>query len=151
MARIAAKTIAHSLRVYHGDADRNARLDALYARFVKPDHLAFDVGSHVGDRVSSFRRLGARVVAVEPQQAMVTALRILYGRDRSVSIEAVAVGRAPGRVRMLINAENPTVSTVSPAFGRPNTRHRVLPRIRRCDHVSPSVHLLALRLRPFLV
>ena len=35
---------------------------------VKPGDLAFDIGSHVGDRISSFRRLGARVVALEPQQ-----------------------------------------------------------------------------------
>ena len=61
-------------------------------------------------------RLGARVVAVEPQRAMVRALRLLYGRSKSVAIEAVAVGREPGRARMLINADNPTVSSVSPAF-----------------------------------
>ena len=76
----------------------------------------FDVGAHVGDRVASFRRLGARVVAVEPQRAMVGALKLLYGGSKSVAIEAVAVGRKPGRVRMLINADNPTVSSVSPAF-----------------------------------
>jgi len=76
----------------------------------------FDVGAHVGDRVASFRRLGARVVAVEPQRPMVKALRLLYGRDRLVTIEAVAVGAQPGRARMLINSDNPTVSSVSPAF-----------------------------------
>ena len=76
----------------------------------------FDVGAHVGDRVASFRRLGARVVAVEPQRAMVRALKLLHGRSKSVAIEAVAVGRKSGWARMLINADNPTVSSVSPAF-----------------------------------
>ena len=33
--------------------------------------LAFDVGSHAGNRVRAFRRLGARVVAVEPQPDLV--------------------------------------------------------------------------------
>ena len=91
-------------------------MDRLYGNFVRPGDLVFDVGAHVGDRVASFRRLGARVVAVEPQPAMVRALRLLYGRSESVAIEAVAVGREPGRARMLINADNPTVSSVSPAF-----------------------------------
>lgn len=91
-------------------------MDRLYGNFVRSGDLVFDVGAHVGDRVASFRRLGARVVAVEPQRAMVKALRLLYGRDRSVSIEAVAVGREPGKARMQINADNPTVSTVSSAF-----------------------------------
>ena len=76
----------------------------------------FDVGAHVGNRVASFRRLGARVIAIEPQRAMVRTLRLLYGRDRSVTIEAVAVGGTPGRARMLINPDNPTVSSVSSAF-----------------------------------
>ena len=76
----------------------------------------FDVGAHVGDRIASFRRLGARVVAVEPQWPIVKALRLLYGRDRSVTIEPVAVGGQPGRARLLINADNPTVSSISPAF-----------------------------------
>jgi FkbM family methyltransferase len=91
-------------------------MDRLYGNFVRSGDLVFDVGAHVGDRVASFRRLGARVVAVEPQPTMVRALRLLYGRNASVTIEAVAVGREAGRARMLINADNPTVSTVSPAF-----------------------------------
>jgi len=33
-----------------------------------------------------------------------------------VSLEPLAVGREPGRVRMLINSDNPTVSTASTAF-----------------------------------
>jgi FkbM family methyltransferase len=91
-------------------------MDRLHGDFVKSGDLVFDVGAHVGDRVASFRRLGARVVAIEPQRAMVRALRLLYGRDRSVTIEAIAVGRQPGRARMLINSDNPAVSSVSSAF-----------------------------------
>ncbi|MGZ3288824.1 MAG: FkbM family methyltransferase [Xanthobacteraceae bacterium] len=78
--------------------------------------LVFDVGAHVGDRVASFRRLGARVVAVEPQPALVKVLKLFYGRSADVAIEAVAVGRAAGATGMMINADNPTVSTASPAF-----------------------------------
>jgi FkbM family methyltransferase len=91
-------------------------MDRLHGGFVGSGDLVFDIGAHVGDRVASFRRLGARVVAIEPQRAMVRVLRMLYGRDRAVTIEAVAVGRQPGRARMLINSDNPTVSSVSSAF-----------------------------------
>ena len=111
-----ARATIRSFRVYYGDKRRAAAMDQLYGSFVRPGDLVFDVGAHVGDRVASFRRLGARVVAVEPQRAMVRALKLLYGRSKSVAIEAVAVGRKPGRARMLINADNPTVSSVSPAF-----------------------------------
>jgi FkbM family methyltransferase len=113
--RIARATI-RSFRIYYGDRRRAAAMDRLYGNFVRPGDLVFDVGAHIGDRVASFRRLGARVVAVEPQPSMVRALRLLYGRSKSVAIEALAVGREPGRARMLIKVDNPTVSSVSPAF-----------------------------------
>jgi len=111
-----ARATIRSFRIYYGDKRRAAAMDRLYGNFVRPGDLVFDVGAHVGDRVASFHRLGARVVAVEPQPSMVRALRLLYGRSKSVAIEALAVGREPGRARMLINVDNPTVSSVSPAF-----------------------------------
>jgi FkbM family methyltransferase len=91
-------------------------MDRLYRSFVRPGDLVFDVGAHVGDRVASFRRLGARVVAIEPQRAMAGVLRLLYGLSRSVAIEETAVGREQGRARMMINVDNPTVSSFSAAF-----------------------------------
>jgi FkbM family methyltransferase len=110
------RATVRSLRIYYGDRARAAAMDRLYRNFVQPGDLVFDVGAHVGDRVASFRRLGARVVAVEPQHAMIGVLKLLYGLSRKVMIEEVAVGRAPGRACMLINADNPTVSSVSAAF-----------------------------------
>jgi FkbM family methyltransferase len=111
-----ARATIRSLRIYYGDKVRAAAMDRLYDNFVRSGDLVFDVGAHVGDRVASFRRLGARVVAVEPQRSMVRALRLLYGRSAEVTIEAVGVGREAGRASMMINADNPTVSSISRAF-----------------------------------
>lgn len=111
-----ARATLRSLRIYYGDRKRELAMDRLYGNFIRSGDLVFDVGAHVGDRVASFRRLGARVVAIEPQRSMVRALRLLHGRDRSVTIEAIAVGAEAGRARMLINSDNPTISSISPAF-----------------------------------
>jgi FkbM family methyltransferase len=92
-------------------------MDRLYGDLVRRGDLVFDIGAHVGDRVASFRRLGARVVAVEPQPALVKLLRLFYGR-RAVAIEAAAVGRSVGATAMMINLDNPTVSTASAGFVR---------------------------------
>jgi FkbM family methyltransferase len=113
-----ARAIGHSLRVYHGDKARNAAMDALYARFLKPGDLAFDIGSHVGDRVSSFRRLGARVVALEPQPPCARAIRLIHGRDPDVTLVEAACGPEAGSVTLRINSANPTVSTASDDFVR---------------------------------
>jgi FkbM family methyltransferase len=91
-------------------------MQRLYADFVRPGDLVFDVGAHVGDRVRTFRRLGARVVAVEPQPALAKVLRLFYGRDPLVKIEAAAVGRQVGTTELSLNVQNPTVSTASSDF-----------------------------------
>jgi FkbM family methyltransferase len=111
-----AKSLSRSLRVYHGDSARNAAMDALYARFLKAGDLAFDIGSHVGDRISSFRRLGARAVALEPQPGPARAIRLIHGRDPDVTLVEAACGDRPGMVTLKVNSANPTVSTVSTDF-----------------------------------
>ena len=108
--------VARSLRIYHGNGARRAAMERLYGRFVAPGDLVFDIGAHVGDRIAVLRRLGARVVAVEPQPALVKTLKLLYGRDRAVAIEPVAIGRSAGTLKFSLNVDNPTVSTASEAF-----------------------------------
>jgi FkbM family methyltransferase len=108
--------VVRSLRIYYGNRARRDAMDRLYGRFVRPGDLVFDVGAHVGDRTASFRRLGARVIAVEPQPALVRTLRLLYGRDPAVVIEPLAVGAAPGSIALKLNLDNPTVSTASADF-----------------------------------
>jgi FkbM family methyltransferase len=111
-----ARGIFRSLRIYYGDRSRATAMDRLHGGFVRRGDRVFDIGAHVGDRVASFRRLGARIVAVEPQPAMVKVLKLFYGRSADVAIEAVAVGRSVGATSMMINADNPTVSTASREF-----------------------------------
>jgi FkbM family methyltransferase len=108
--------ILRSLRIYYGNRSHASAMDRLYGQFINHGDLVFDVGAHVGDRVASFSRLGARIVAIEPQPAMVTVLKLIYGRNPAVTIEPVAVGRQAGSANLMINPGNPTVSTASQEF-----------------------------------
>jgi FkbM family methyltransferase len=108
--------VVRSLGIYYGHPARARAMDRLYAQFVGANDLVFDIGAHVGDRIASFRRLGARVVAVEPQPALQRTLRLLYRRDPRVTLVSAAVGRAAGTAEMKINPGNPTISTLSDAF-----------------------------------
>jgi FkbM family methyltransferase len=110
--------LERSLVVYYGDARRDAAMDALYARFVPRGGLAFDIGSHVGDRIASFRRLGARVVALEPQPSCATVIRAIHGGDPDVKLVQSACGAADGILKLHINSANPTVTTASADFVR---------------------------------
>jgi FkbM family methyltransferase len=110
--------LRRSLDVYYGDPARDAAMDTLYGRFVAPGDLAFDVGSHVGDRIGSFRRMGARVVALEPQPLCAKAIRAIYAGDEGVTLVEAACGEKPGTLTLRINSANPTVSTASSDFIR---------------------------------
>jgi FkbM family methyltransferase len=108
--------LGRSVRIYYGDRARRRAMDALYRSFLRPGDLAFDIGAHVGDRISSFRRLGARVVALEPQPWPATLVGLMRGRDPGVTLLRMAASDAEGTLRLRINSRNPTVSSASEAF-----------------------------------
>jgi FkbM family methyltransferase len=95
---------------------RRWRMDRLYSDFVRQGDLVFDIGSHVGDRIGSFRRLGCRVVAVEPQSRLIRILRCFYGRDPDVAIEPVAIAATPGNIDLFVNLDNASLTTASSGF-----------------------------------
>lgn len=107
------RAIHTSLDVYYRDAERTARMDRLNAQFVPKGGLAFDIGAHVGDRTGSFLRLGATVVAAEPQPHVFRALRLLYGACDRANLHQTAVGAEPGTLDLHVNTDNPTITTAS--------------------------------------
>ena len=116
-ARIAEEVaLAKSILVYHGDGAKNSAMDRLYRQFLKPGDLAFDIGSHVGDRIASFRRLGAKVVALEPQPGPAAVLDRIFAPEKDVTLVRSACGPSQGEITFRINSANPTVSTASVDF-----------------------------------
>ncbi len=111
-----AASLRRSFDVYYRDRRRIQRMDALHASFVGSGSLAFDIGAHVGDRTGSFLRLGAEVVAVEPQPRPFRALQLLYGSNTDTALVHAAVGAATGTATLRVNSANPTVSTLSVDF-----------------------------------
>lgn len=82
-----------------------------YAPFIRPGDTVFDVGANHGEHTAVMLRLGARVVAVEPNGACARRLR---GRffGRRVAIEETAVGHEVGEAVLHI-ADSDTLSTLS--------------------------------------
>lgn len=87
-------------RYWIGTRRREGRRLRFYRRFVKRGSLCFDVGAHIGDRTALLLRLGARVVAVEPQGTCQDKLQRLFGRDPAFALVGEAVGAEPGEAEL---------------------------------------------------
>lgn len=104
--------LLRSLVVYWRPGRQRA-LRRMYAPFVVPGELVFDVGAHLGDRTAAFSALGARVVSLEPHPDLVPWLTRMVGRRPDVTVRAEAVGRERGSARLAVSDATPTLSTLA--------------------------------------
>lgn len=81
-----------------------------YSQFVKDGDLYFDVGANVGNRVAPMLRVGAKVIAVEPQKFCVKRLRSLFGNK--IVIEYTGLG-AQEEIRDFYVSNQSVLSTFS--------------------------------------
>jgi FkbM family methyltransferase len=105
--------LLRSLAIYYGKPFNRRRLKRFYGQFVKPGDLCFDLGAHLGNRSDAFLRLGAQVVAVEPQPSCVQFLQFWFGKKSSFTLVEQAVGAQEGSLPLHVSALTPTVTTLA--------------------------------------
>ena len=92
-------------------AEDQRRMD-FYRQFIAARDLVFDVGANMGNRTKVFHKLGAFVVAIEPQMECADFLQSVFqGRD-NIHLVRKALGASPGEAEMLICTAN-TISSLS--------------------------------------
>lgn len=94
---------------------RRQEMTEFYSQFVRSGDLVFDVGSNVGEYTEVFLKLGARVVAIEPQQDCAAILRTIRP-SHGLAIEQVAVGSREDEAEFYVCDEAPGLSTLSPEW-----------------------------------
>ena len=97
--------------IAYGIPGWKSRLLKLYKPFVKQGMLCFDIGSHFGNRISIWRKLGAKVVAIEPQPGLYSFLSRRYSGDTNITLLQGVVSNEIGQVTFYHNTRNPSVST----------------------------------------
>lgn len=105
--------LARSTLHYRLNLRKRRRALAHYREFVPPGGLCFDVGAHLGDRTDAFLRLGARVVAVEPNPRLLEFLRRRYAGNQRVALVGAGLGAQAGRATLAISRRHPAVSSLS--------------------------------------
>jgi FkbM family methyltransferase len=74
----------------------------LFSRFVRPGDLVFDVGANWGEKCLVFLRMGARVVAIEPQEDCLDELFARCGRHSQLTTVKAAVAATEGTSRFFV-------------------------------------------------
>lgn len=94
---IVLKSILHSftkkipvLRMYL----RKRRYVKFYSQFINKGDLCYDIGANIGEKTSAFLKLGAKVVAVEPQKSCIRILNNKFKDKTNPTIVAKALGQS---------------------------------------------------------
>lgn len=120
--------------------------ESVLAGFEKGD-LIFDIGANEGAKTDVFLRLGARVVAVEPNDACSKSLeeRFLEFRihPRPVTIVNSAVSNRPGTEEMLVDGPGSAVNTLSPKWAESLKKNRATFAYKHCGLEFKQTKLVA--------
>jgi len=95
---------------YINSQKENKRYIDFYSTFINTNDLCFDIGAHRGHRTNIFLKLGAKVVAVEPQKELFKYLKIKFGRN--INIENIGLGSSEKKMTMYLS-ETSSLSTFS--------------------------------------
>lgn len=101
-----AREVLYKLNPHYAD------MITLYRQFIAVGDICFDIGANIGQKTDIFLKLGARVIAVEPQEECVRYLRRKYRDDSRVTVISMAVADQTGQREFFIcNADS--LSTMS--------------------------------------
>ena len=109
----AARGFIKSWLIYYGKPFGFSRSISFYRTFITPGMLCFDIGAHLGNRTTVWLRLGASVVAAEPQPVCIQYLQKKFGNNSKVFIIPKAIAAQIDRKTIHISSLNPAVSTLS--------------------------------------
>lgn len=104
---------AHKIANNWTAEDEQMRL--FYGQFLSPGDLCFDIGANIGNRLKIFQKIGAGVIAVEPQRQCAQELRRCYGADEKIVIVEMAVSDSPGEAELMMSNFH-MVSSLSPEW-----------------------------------
>ncbi len=87
-----------------------------FSHFITKGDLCFDIGAWEGEVTQIFLKLGANVVAVEPQERCFEKLKIYFDNNKKVKLLKKAVGEKHGFGEIALCDYNTQLSSLSSRF-----------------------------------
>ncbi len=105
-----------ALSIIQNKSTYKQEADKFYGQFIQQGDLCFDIGANVGARAKIFRRLGAKVICLEPQQECLKILNSLFKNDKNVHIVGSAVGAKVGIGELTMSIHNDLIASLSEKY-----------------------------------
>ena len=97
--------------LYEWNPLKKRRQFRFYRQFISPDDWCFDVGAHLGDRSATWLKLGAKVLAIEPQPRFAKYLEKKFSAHSNFHLLQAGLGATPGRAELWVSHLYPTLSS----------------------------------------
>ena len=81
-----------------------------YRKLINENDLCFDIGANIGDISAVLLRMGARVVAVDPQPAAMRELKARLGHNKNLTCVEAGVADKPGQLNLYLHDQVGTTS-----------------------------------------
>lgn len=94
------------------------RMKKFYSEFMQPGDCSFDIGSHLGNRISPWLGLGAHVVAVEPHPFLHKNLQARWQHCDEVTLLDCAVSDSNDPVELMLSPGHLTLGTINQEWTR---------------------------------
>ncbi len=92
---------------------RRRKRISFYSNFIAPGDLCYDVGANVGNRTDIFLRLGARVVAIEPQSECLKELKRKFGINPNVVLIQAGLDEVGSEYGTILKSKQSGISSMS--------------------------------------
>ncbi len=107
--KIIPETIRRKMRNFYDPFFRKIitlKVKKFYSSFISPGDLVFDIGAFKGDFTKAFRKLGAKVIAVEPQSELMALLKRRFKADEKTVLINKGISNKTGTLTININEKD---------------------------------------------
>jgi FkbM family methyltransferase len=92
---------------------KQRKMIRLYSQFIQKDNICFDIGAHTGSRTKAFLKIGAKVIAMEPNPKFNELLSRKFSCNPNLKVLRDAISSNLGSARFMISLKYPSISTLS--------------------------------------
>ncbi len=111
---IARSILSLKKKLLHPETLRQEKEEiTFYAAFIKKGDLCFDVGANIGNKTNIFLKLGARVVAIEPQELACQKIQELYEDNKNLVVINKGLAANSGFMELSIGEDRSVLATMS--------------------------------------